>query len=39
MYNAISVEAHAEHYIKLIEDKAQGPWQQTLVNGKGYKNI
>ncbi|KAH8823711.1 putative short-chain dehydrogenases/reductase [Flagelloscypha sp. PMI_526] len=34
---AKSGEAHAEHFIKLVEGADQGPWLQTFVKGKGYK--
>jgi len=36
MFNDLSGEAHAQHYVELIEGKEQGPWQQTFVAGKGY---
>ncbi|KAH8889026.1 NAD(P)-binding protein [Thozetella sp. PMI_491] len=29
-------EAHAEHYLSLINEAKQGPWLQTFVKGKGY---
>ncbi|KAF5859873.1 hypothetical protein ETB97_002364 [Aspergillus alliaceus] len=32
----ISGEAHARLYKTLSEEKTQGPWLQTFVNGKGY---
>ncbi|KIW09944.1 hypothetical protein PV08_11720 [Exophiala spinifera] len=32
----VSGEAHAKHYWELAEDKSQGPWLQTFVNGVGY---
>jgi hypothetical protein len=28
--------AHADFYLKLVEDKAQGPWHATFVKGTGY---
>jgi hypothetical protein len=31
--------AAAEHYLKLSEDKTQGPWSQTFVKGIGYKDF
>jgi hypothetical protein len=35
----ISGEAHAQHYVSLAEGKAQEPWQQTFVAGKGYQRF
>ncbi|KAF1963672.1 NAD(P)-binding protein [Byssothecium circinans] len=32
-------DAHAELYVVLAEGKAQGPWQQTFVKGKGYQKF
>lgn len=37
VYNNLNGEAHAQHYVDLIESKEQGPWQQTFVGGKGYQ--
>lgn len=31
-----SPEAHGEHYLRLAEEKEQGPWNNTFVDGKGY---
>ncbi|KAI1418398.1 NAD(P)-binding protein [Hypoxylon sp. FL1857] len=28
--------AHAEHFLHLVKDAKQGPWDQTFVKGKGY---
>jgi hypothetical protein len=39
MYTGLGGEGHALHFVKLIEDKAQGPWQQTFVTGKGYRTF
>jgi hypothetical protein len=39
MYTRLGGEGHAQHFIKLIEDKNQGPWQQTFVIGKGYQEF
>ncbi|KAH8823702.1 putative short chain type dehydrogenase [Flagelloscypha sp. PMI_526] len=36
-FGDLSGEAHAEHFLKLVESSEQGPWLQTFVNGKGYK--
>ena len=33
---AISGENHAEFYLKLAQEKKQGPWDATFVGGKGY---
>ncbi len=33
---AIDGQAHADLYLKLAEDKIQGPWWQTFVKGSGY---
>ena len=32
----ISGEAAGEYYFELAQKKAQGPWLQTYVDGKGY---
>ena len=32
-------EAHAEYYWELVNGKAQGPWNNTFVKGKGYKRF
>ena len=32
-----SGEAHAEHFINLVDGESQGPWLQTFVKDKGYK--
>ncbi|KAH8813501.1 putative short chain type dehydrogenase [Flagelloscypha sp. PMI_526] len=34
-----SGEAHAEHFIKLVDSLGQGPWMQTFVKDKGYKQF
>lgn len=34
--SAIDGAAHAELYVKLSEEKNQGPWDQTFVKGVGY---
>jgi hypothetical protein len=39
MYTGLSGQAHAEHYVELIEGKEQGSWQQTFVAGKGYRKF
>jgi len=39
LYTGLSGGGHAEHFVKLIEDSAQGPWQQTFVTGKGYQKF
>ncbi|KAF2228823.1 putative short-chain dehydrogenase [Viridothelium virens] len=39
MYTGLSGEAHAKLYVELAEGKTQGPWQQTFVNGVGYKHF
>lgn len=39
VYGKISGEAHGEHYVKLAEEKEQGPWLQTFVRGFGYKQF
>ncbi|KAJ5565148.1 hypothetical protein N7513_001390 [Penicillium frequentans] len=36
VYSAIDGSAHAEFYVQLSEDKAQGPWNATFVKGQGY---
>jgi hypothetical protein len=28
--------AHADYYLKLVEDKEQGAWHSTFVKGAGY---
>ena len=33
---ARSGEAHAEEYLKLVEQKEQGHWHHTFVQGEGY---
>ncbi|KAK4078365.1 uncharacterized protein Triagg1_3381 [Trichoderma aggressivum f. europaeum] len=35
-YDNLDAEAHADFYIKLSEEKDQGPWNATFVKGKGY---
>lgn len=35
-YSRIDGPAHAEAYLKLAEEPAQGPWLYTFVKGKGY---
>ncbi|KAJ5319947.1 hypothetical protein PENANT_c040G04409 [Penicillium antarcticum] len=35
----ISGEAHGALYVSLSEDSSQGPWQQTFVEGVGYKQF
>ncbi|KAL7914277.1 NAD(P)-binding protein [Trichoderma velutinum] len=35
-YDKLDAEAHANYYVKLAEEKDQGPWNATFVNGKGY---
>ncbi|KAF3069993.1 hypothetical protein CFAM422_006740 [Trichoderma lentiforme] len=35
-YDKLDPEAHADYYIKLAEEKDQGPWNATFVKGKGY---
>jgi hypothetical protein len=32
----IDAEAHGDVYVKLAEEKEQGPWDYTFVKGKGY---
>ncbi|CRG91251.1 hypothetical protein PISL3812_08299 [Talaromyces islandicus] len=36
MYTGVNGPAHAEHYLSMVKDPKQGPWQQTFVEGKGY---
>ncbi|KAK8040752.1 hypothetical protein PG994_013759 [Apiospora phragmitis] len=36
MYGAINGDAHADYYMELAEEAAQGPWAQTFVKGVGY---
>ena len=38
-FKDIDGKAHGEFYAQLAEAKAQGPWQQTFVNGVGYKQF
>lgn len=35
----LSGPAHAETYFKLAENLEQGPWQQTFVEGIGYREF
>ncbi|KAM0283250.1 hypothetical protein ACHAQH_002544 [Verticillium albo-atrum] len=35
----VSGEAHAKLYVELAESASQGPWQQTFVDGVGYKQF
>ncbi|KIW87309.1 uncharacterized protein Z519_11945 [Cladophialophora bantiana CBS 173.52] len=37
--NAVSGSAAAEEYLKLAEQKEQGPWLYTFVKGEGYKDF
>ena len=32
-------EAHGEHYWHLVNQESQGPWNNTFVKGKGYKQF
>lgn len=34
-----SGDGHANHFWELANHKEQGPWNQTFVTGKGYKNF
>ncbi|EHK26806.1 uncharacterized protein TRIVIDRAFT_55176 [Trichoderma virens Gv29-8] len=35
-YGKLDPEAHANYYVKLSEEKDQGPWNSTFVKEKGY---
>ncbi|KAI9705867.1 MAG: hypothetical protein M1836_005273 [Candelina mexicana] len=35
----INGEAHGEYYWHLVNQKTQGPWNNTFVKGKGYKQF
>ncbi|KAL7941397.1 NAD(P)-binding protein [Trichoderma barbatum] len=35
-YDKLDAEAHAKYYVKLAEEKDQGPWNATFVKEKGY---
>jgi hypothetical protein len=39
MYAGLSGEAHAKHFVDLVEGKEQGEWLQTFVKGVGYKKF
>lgn len=39
MYKGITASAHADYYVELAEGESQGPWLQTFVAGKGYKQF
>ncbi len=39
MGKAVSGPAAAEEYLKLAEQKEQGPWLYTFVKGDGYKDF
>jgi hypothetical protein len=38
-YFEVNGEAHGKFYVALAEHKFQGPWQQTFVKGRGYKDF
>jgi hypothetical protein len=38
-YADISGEGHGDYYAELAEHKTQGPWLQTFVTGKGYRDF
>ena len=35
----VNGEAHGEYYWHLVNQKSQGPWNNTFVKGKGYKKF
>ena len=35
----VNDEAHAEYYWDLVQEKEQGPWNNTFVKGKGYRRF
>ncbi|KAI9714586.1 MAG: hypothetical protein M1812_006391 [Candelaria pacifica] len=35
----INGEAHGDYYWQLVNQKTQGPWNNTFVKGKGYKKF
>ncbi len=35
----INGEAHGEHFWHLVNQKTQGPWNNTFVKGEGYKQF
>lgn len=35
----VNGEAHADYYWSLVNQKTQGPWNNTFVKGKGYKRF
>ncbi|KAF1934492.1 hypothetical protein EJ02DRAFT_449069 [Clathrospora elynae] len=39
IYAELSGEAHAQHFVELIEGQEQGLWNQTFVAGKRYKRF
>jgi hypothetical protein len=38
MYTGLSGEAHAKHFVELVEGE-QREWLQTFVKGVGYKKF
>lgn len=39
MGTAVSGPAHADYFFELAKQEHQGPWNSTLVGGKGYVNL
>ena len=39
VFKDISGPAAAEEYVRLAEQKEQGPWLDTFVKGEGYKDF